>query len=162
MLVPADGDTLLDVIRDGYPAQATVTDDELTVDSWIYDIIGLGGAPDNPPCFVVTPQGQSLLVEYVSEEGIFPLQQLRYLDTGYQPVDVTAWQDLPANSPHVVLMRPAAPGTLQWELSVSATDNDGGEFGQPVTNSATYTLAVTNTLDVDRDRLVEEVDARSN
>lgn len=133
-----------------------------SVASWTWSITGIGAAPDDvePQNFTVTEAGLELSVEYIDEEGLFPLQHIDYLDAAGQRQRVDKWEGLPDpdQSPDLAEMREDDKDLLDWELSVTAEGTD--TQGNPATASGTYQLRVYADYDASQQRLQEAIDAR--
>lgn len=161
-LSPAGGDLI--TTEENVYTDATITATGFsTVDEWSWSITGVSaGAQDNPPNFVVTPDGLDLLVAYVTEDGLFPIQAIRFIDDQGQDQSVDRFEDLPppAQSPVLYELREDTKSVLEWELAVTAAGQDTQSPSQPATASGTYTLTVFANYDTSRDKLVAAIEAR--
>ena len=161
-LTPADGTEVINTTED-VGASVTFTSSLAVVESWDWDIAGIGAAPSNPPEFVVTDQGDSLLLEYEPSPDLFPLQYVDYQDDAGQRVRVTgtdAWDQVPppADAPEILKMQEDDKDLLEWTASVTATGLD--DEGQPATASGSYPIIIFANYDQGRDILIAAVDAR--
>ena len=161
-LTPADGTEVINTTED-VGASVTFTSSLAVVESWDWDIAGIGAAPSNPPEFVVTDQGDSLLLEYEPSPALFPLQYVDYQDDAGQRVRVTgtdAWDQVPPpdDAPEILKMQEDDKDLLEWTASVTATGLD--DEGQPATASGSYPITVFANYDQSRDLLTDAVDER--
>lgn len=158
-LSPEATDPLIETDQDVY-TDATVSAD-FTVESWDWDITGVGTAPDDvSDNFDVTPSGNTLLVEYVDSVGLFNPEYIDYRDPDQNGVRIFTWDDLPipSQSPDMVAMIEDDIEMLEWTLSVTATGTDAED--NPVSASESYTIRILHNYDVSRDLLTQAVEDR--
>lgn len=162
-LSPPSGTTIIDTNQSVFvDADITATGFSV-VNEWLWDIIGITeGAPDNPPNFVVTPAGMVLNVAYVNYDGLFLLQNLRYLTPDGSPVNIAGFEELPpkGQSPEIVLMIAPPINTIIWEMIVTAKGMSDDTIPVMTEATATYTIQIEANYDINRDALVAAVDER--
>tara|TARA_B100000929_G_scaffold267100_1_gene235136 strand:- start:829 stop:1365 length:537 start_codon:yes stop_codon:yes gene_type:complete len=145
--------------------------------SWEWVLVEIGDTPSETEerNITVVEVAEQLTVDYLSEEKLFPLQGISYLDAEGQQVDIGAWDLLPdpSNSPDIIAMREDTKSHCEWSLEVTVTgevippaDPDALPGAPPpppeiVSVSETYTLIVQANYDVSQQILLRELALRS-
>lgn len=162
-LSPASGTTIIDTVQDVFVDTDITAIAFSLVNEWEWDIQSItAGAADNPPNFVVTPDGMTLNVEYVSWDGLWMLQNLRYLTPDGTPVNIGAFTELPSKdqSPEIVQMIAYPINTLVWEMTVTAHGLSDDTIPVETEATAVYTIMIEANYSLNRDELVAAVDDR--
>lgn len=130
--------------------------------SWSWSLSEVSPTPSNTEGknIIITPQGMSLILEYVSEEDLFPLISVEYLfnqdSTTREKVDDFA--DIPSDSSDIVRMEEDRKSWCDWILTVTATGTDTSS--NPATATGTYDIRIYSNYDISRDKLKSEVNKR--
>lgn len=131
--------------------------------TWTWSIEGVPPAPLDPGgAFSVLEGGLSLTVDYIVTLGLFPFI-VRYIDAFAQAFEVDDWALVPppSSGAEVVGLRVENPVELfKFQLSVTATGQDS-QTGDQTQVGAVYDLDIFQNYDINRDILVDEVNARS-
>lgn len=130
--------------------------------SWSWNLTEDSGTPSNSEGrnIVVTPQGMSLNIAYISEEEMFPIMTIDYLFSRDKDTrqSVDEWANVPDSSSDIVLLREDLKSWCDWSLSVTASGTDTS--GNPAVATGQYDIRIFATYDTSRDILIEEVNKR--
>lgn len=87
--------------------------------------------------------------------GLFGIEFIDYLRNG-GIARITRWDDLPASAEEIIEFRPSRLRSRTYQLLIAAELSDGSE------ELASYTIIIDQNWTAGRDRLKEEMNARSN
>lgn len=167
-LSPISGTVIIDTNQDTFVDVDILALEVSSVTNWVWDIQGIsGGALDNPPNFVITPDNDAfkLNVAYANYDGLFLLNSLKYLNPERQIIEIADFQELPAPelSPDIIEMIAPNINLLVWEITITATVYTIEVLpATPVMTelTATYTIEIEANYSLNRNELVAAVDER--
>ncbi|WMC11766.1 hypothetical protein PU634_05205 [Oceanimonas pelagia] len=107
------------------------------------------------PVLELAVSGQGVTLSAQTLAGLFGIDFIDYLQDGVI-ARVTSWGALPAQAEQVIEFRPSRLTSRSYLLQVTAELTNGER------EQASYTLTITQEWTAGRDRLKEEVNARSN
>jgi hypothetical protein len=108
----------------------------------------------------ITPMGLSLEVSYYSEETLFPIQWIDYIDKDMNRFRVDNFGDLPVatESPDIVSFRNDPRNLITFQLTVEATGVDS--MSLPVSANGTYQIYIFADYDKNNQMFIQQVTER--
>lgn len=111
-----------------------------------------------PPSGILTIMASAATGVHVSAEklsGLFGIEFIDYLQNKVI-ARIADWNDLPAEAEEIVEFRPSSEQFKQYTMTITA------ELSNKTTESAGYTMTITQEWTAGRDRLRKEINARSS
>lgn len=160
-LVPPSS-VLINTPEDVYVSETIVASGFTIIQEWDWAFTPIGNANPNvvPKNFTFDETATSLTINYYSNEDLFPLQYIEYVNPQVEVIRVNGFDDLPSTSesPDIVKMLTDGRNFQEWDLEVSVTGMSTEE-GQ-VTISEVYRIMIRANYNGVRDQLVQEVNNR--
>lgn len=130
--------------------------------AWSWTLSPIGETPSSSVEGVnitITPSGMKLIATYFTEENLFPIQKIVYLDKDMTRHTVDEWFEIPGinGSPDIVELHENWKSWCDWSLSVTAV---GTSDSLPATASGSYVIRVYANYNTSRDTLRDMLDER--
>lgn len=111
-----------------------------------------------PPSGILTVTASITTGVHISAEKLSGLFGIEFIDYLQHKVitRITNWSDLPAGAEEIVEFKPSSEQSKQYIMDITAM------LSNKTTESATYAMIITQEWTAGRDRLRQEVDARSS
>lgn len=124
---------------------------------WTYSFTPTGFEGIN---FSFVPAGLVFTINYISDENLFPLEFIKYIDNERELQQVDSFADLPPvnESPYITLMREDDKDLIEWNLSVTASGTDIN--GNSATVTGNYEVVVKANYNTSKDLLTGAIDER--